>query len=58
MSKKESEDIQMILLKIHKRSIHLAVDNSIRTGVPLVVEKNGKIIEIKPKFKYVKVPIT
>ncbi len=27
------------------------------TGVPLVVERNGKIVEILPKYKYVRVPI-
>jgi hypothetical protein len=57
MVKKEEPDINELLLEAHKRGIELAIDTSIRTGVPLVVEKDGKIIEIKPKFKYVRVPI-
>jgi hypothetical protein len=57
MIKKEEPDINALLLEAHKRGIELAIDTSIRTGVPLVVEKDGKIIEIKPKFKYVRVPI-
>ena len=57
MMKKESPDINELLLEAHRKGIELAIDNSIRTGVPLVVEKDGKIVEIKPKFKYVRVPI-
>ncbi len=57
MPKKESMDINEILLRGHKKSLELAIDTSIRTGVPLVVSKNGKIVKIKPKFKYIRVPI-
>jgi hypothetical protein len=53
----EDEDITEILLKCHKKSVKLAIETSIRTGVPLVVSRNGKIVEIKPKYKYVRVPI-
>lgn len=44
-------------LKGIKKGYKLALETSIRTGVPLVFEKNGKIIEVKPKYKYIKVPI-
>lgn len=57
MPKVKTSDINKILLEAHKRGIERAIDNSIRSGVPLVIEKNGKIIEVKPKFKYVRVPI-
>lgn len=57
MSLDEGEKILKLLLAAHKRGQALAIEASIRTGVPLVVEKNGKIVEIKPKYKYVKVPI-
>lgn len=53
----EPKDIQDILLEAHRRGVEQAIDLSIRTGVPLVVMKNGKIKEVKPKFKYVLVPI-
>lgn len=46
-----------LLLKGHKKGQESAIEASIRSGVPLVVEKNGKICYIKPKFKYVLVPI-
>lgn len=53
----DDDDIFEIYIEAHRRAVESAIDLSIRTGVPLVGVKNGKIIEIKPKFKYVKVPI-
>ncbi len=50
-------NVNDILLEGCKRGIKQAIDLSIRTGVPLVIERNGKIIEIPPKYKYVRVPI-
>lgn len=46
-----------ILIEAHRKGVEQAIDLSIRTGVPLVVEKDGKIMEIKPQYKYVRVPI-
>lgn len=57
MSKKKKSDITDILLEAHRRGQKRAIDDSIRTGVPLVVSIDGKIVNIKPKFKYVLVPI-
>ena len=57
MAKSKEIDINEMLLKAHARGIELAIETSIRTGVPLVISKNGKIVEIPPKFKYVRVPI-
>lgn len=50
-------DINEILMQGNKKSFALAIDDSIRSGVPLVVSENGKIVKIKPQFKYVLVPI-
>ena len=57
MSKASSIDVNEILLAAHKKGIEQAIDLSIRTGVPLAVEKGGKILELKPKYKYVKVSL-
>lgn len=46
-----------ILLEAHREGQKMAQELSIRTGVPLVVMKNGKIVYEKPKFKYIRVPI-
>lgn len=51
------DEMNTLIIKAHKRSFEIAKEDSIRTGVPMVVMKNGKIVEIKPKYKYVKVPI-
>lgn len=53
----KKQDIHAILLEAHRKGIEQAIDLSIRTGVPLVVQEGGEIKEIKPKYKYVKVPI-
>ena len=57
MPSKHKRDIEELLLEAHQNGVEQAIDLSIRTGVPLVVEENGKIKEIKPKYKYIRVPI-
>ncbi len=57
MTRNSSATIEKFLLEAHSKGVEMAIDLSIRTGVPLVIEKNGKIIKVKPQFKYVKVPI-
>ena len=57
MPHKQNKDISEMILEAHRKGVEQAIDLSIRTGVPLVIEKNGKILEIKPKFKYILVPI-
>ena len=51
-------DVHEILLEAHRRGQKSAIDESIRTGVPLVVMRNGKIHYEKPKYKLVRVPIS
>ena len=51
MSKTElAFDVNEILLEAHKRGQEMAIDQSIRSGVPLVVWSHGKIVKIKPKL--------
>lgn len=57
MRNKNKIDIHEFLLEAHRKGVEQAIDLSIRTGIPLVVEENGKIKEIKPKYRYVRVPI-
>jgi hypothetical protein len=54
---KHKKDINEMLLEAHKKGVEQATDLSIRTGISLVVEKDGKIREVKPKYKYIRVPI-
>jgi hypothetical protein len=57
MPNKRKRDVQELLLEAHQKGVEQAIDLSIRTGVPLVVEENGKIKEIQPQYKYIRVPI-
>ena len=57
MLRKSKSDVLGVLLEAHRKGVEQAIDLSIKTGIPLVVQENGKIKEIKPKYKYVRVPI-
>jgi|GEM_PF-1184863 hypothetical protein len=57
MSKSKKPDINEMLLKAHKLEVKQAIDLAARTKTSLVVYENGKIKLVKPKFKYVRVPV-
>ncbi len=57
MPSKRKPDIEELLLEAHRKGVEQAIDLSARTGVPLVIEENGKIKRIEPKYKYVRVSI-
>jgi hypothetical protein len=52
-----TEEIMQIMIKSQKKAYQAALENAIRTGTSLVVMRKGKLVEIKPKYKYVLVPI-
>lgn len=56
MASKKNLDFKKIL-EAHQKGVKQAIDLSIRTGVPLVIEKNGKIKKVPPKYKYTLVPL-
>jgi len=51
------DDINKIILKAHKRSFKRAFETAVRTGTALVFARDGKIVEVKPPFRYELVPI-
>jgi len=57
MLSKRKSDVLELLLEAHRKGVEQAIDLSIRTGVPLIVQEEGVIKEIQPKYKYVRVPI-
>lgn len=57
MANKRKQDIEELLLEAYRKGVEQAIDLSARTGIPLVIEENGKIKRIKPNYKYVRVPI-
>ncbi len=44
-------------IEAHRRSYQRAFETAVRTGTALVYEKNGKIVEYKPPYRYELVPI-
>lgn len=57
MPSKRKSNVLEDLLEAHRKGVEQAIDLSIRTGIPLVVQEDGTIKDIKPKYKYIKVPI-
>lgn len=45
------------VLEAHKRSYQRAFEAAVRTGTALIFEKDGKIIEVRPPYRYELVPI-
>lgn len=57
MSAKQKQDVEAMLFRAYRKGVEDAIDLSARTGIPLVVEKNGKIKRITPNYKYVRVAV-
>ena len=52
-----SDDLNEIILKANVRSYRRAFETAVRTGTALVFSRNGKIVEVKPPYRYELVPI-
>ncbi len=52
-----SNDLNELILKANERSFQKAFETAIRTGTALIFSRNGKIVEIKPPYRYELVPI-
>ena len=57
MAKAKKPDINKIVLNAHKLSVKKAIEIAEKTGTSLIVCENGKVKQVKPKFKYIRVPI-
>jgi len=57
MSKSKKIDINQMLLKAHKLGVKNAIETSARTNTSLIVYEGGKVKSVRPKFRYVLVPI-
>ncbi|HLB52390.1 MAG TPA: hypothetical protein VJK48_01605 [Chlamydiales bacterium] len=57
MSKSEKIDINQIIVDACERSYKRAFETAVRTGTALVFSRNGKIVEVKPPYRYELVPI-
>lgn len=52
-----NDDFSEKILKAHARSFRRAFETAVRTGTALVYTRNGKVVEIKPPYRYKLVPI-
>ena len=51
------DELSEQIIRAHKRSFKRAFETAVRTGTALVVMRNGKLVEIKPPYKYKLVPL-
>ena len=52
-----SDDFGEKILKAHERSFQRAFETAVRTGTALIYARDGKIVEVKPPYRYELVPI-
>lgn len=52
-----SDGLGKYILEAHEQSFKRAFETAVRTGTALVFSRNGKIIELKPPYRYELVPI-
>lgn len=52
-----SNTLSELLLEAHERSFQRAFETAVRTGTALVFSRNGKVVEVKPPYRYELVPI-
>jgi hypothetical protein len=52
-----NDEINEMILKAHARSYKRAFETAVRTGTALIFSRNGKIVEVKPPYRYELVPI-
>ena len=57
MIKMDDKEIMQVMINSQKKAYQAALETAIRTGTSLVVMRKGKLVEFKPKYKYVLVPI-
>lgn len=51
------EDLMELVLKAHEKSIQRAFETAVRTETALIYYRDGKIVEVKPPFRYELVPL-
>lgn len=47
-----SDDFNKLILEAHKRSFQRAFETAVRTKTSLIFTRNGKIVEVKPSYRY------
>ena len=51
------DDFMDLVIEAHRRSYQRAFETAVRTGTALVFMRNGKLVEVKPPYRYELVPI-
>jgi hypothetical protein len=57
MIEMDDKEIMQVMINSQKKAYQAVLETAIRSGTSLVVMRKGKLVEFKPKYKYVLVPI-
>jgi hypothetical protein len=57
MDEMDDKEILQIIIKSQEKAYLAALETAIRTGTSLIGTRKGRVVKIKPKYKYVLVPI-
>ena len=52
-----SDNLMELILEANQKGYERAFEIAVRTGTALVFSRNGKIVEVKPPYRYELVPI-
>jgi hypothetical protein len=52
-----SDDLVEMVLEARKEGFKVAFETAIRTGTALILAQNGKMVEVRPPYRYELVPI-
>ena len=52
-----NDDINELILKALEKGHKRAFETAVRTGTALIYARDGKIVEVKPPYRYELVPI-
>jgi hypothetical protein len=52
-----SKNFSDLILEANVKSYEMAFETAVRTGTALIYTRNGKVVEIRPPYRYELVPI-
>lgn len=51
------DDFVEMVLQAQKQGFRVAFETAVRTGTALIIARNGKVVEVKPPYRYELVPV-
>ena len=52
-----SDNLNELILEANQKGYQRAFETAVRTGTALIFSRNGKVVQVKPPYRYELVPI-